>query len=187
MTTRARFIVLAGVVSVAAILTLYVASAFLALGDLTKAVQSGDRDRLAARVDFPSVRASLKEQLDDLIDRQARLHREFAANPFGRLILALAPRITDAVVDGIVTPDGIAQMLSRPLGGASGPRKHPGERFERSWSFTGSGDFEAAYTSDRDAKLTFALVFALRDFTWKVVRIDLPSEELSRRFGGRAS
>ena len=71
----------------------------------TRAIQSGDSAAISSRVDFPAVRASLKNQL------VARFAQQM--NRRGRWHM-LGPTLINAIVDTYITPDGIAALLSNP-------------------------------------------------------------------------
>lgn len=188
MSGRGRLLAFGGAALLAVLTAVYVVSPFITLSELAKAVRDDDRDRLSVLVDFPAVRTGLKEQFAALIARRASDNQDLAKNPFGSLVLMLVPKILDTIVDGIVTPDGIAILLARPLEagtpGNHGSHIDPGDRFTRSWSFIGLDGFKVEYRSVRDPEVVFGLVFELRGLSWKLVRLDLPDDELSRRFGG---
>jgi hypothetical protein len=163
----------------------YLASPFLALDQLSRAVRTGDRDRLSVLVDFLSVRASLKDQFSAVIARRTSDNQEVKKNPFAGLVLMLVPVILDKVVDAIVTPDGIAELLARPIG--DHPKEATGKtkRWNRSWSFVDFSHFKAEYSDPNDPRIVFGLLFEERGLlSWKLVRLELPGDELTKRFQG---
>jgi hypothetical protein len=163
----------------------YFASPFFALGSLSRAVRAGDRDKLSVLVDFPAVRTSLKDQFSALVAQRANDREEFKKNPFAQLVLMLVPVILDKVVDAIVTPDGIAELLARPIGNRPERDGEKKKRWNRSWSFVDFDHFRAQYTDPDDPRIVFGLVFERRGLlSWKLARLDLPSDELTKRFEG---
>lgn len=189
MTSTARSIIAIGVgVALALFVAAYFSAPFFALDSLSRAVRAGDRDKLSVLVDFPSVRSSLRDQFSALVAKRASDREEVEKNPFAGLVLMLVPVILDKVLDVIVTPDGVAELLARPIGdhpNESPERKKP---WNRSWSFVGLEHFKAQYTDPDDSRVVFGLVFERHGlFSWKLSRLDLPGDELTRRFQGAAS
>ena len=82
-------------------------SPFVFLRSLSNAAQRGDRDTIAAEVDFPAVRDSLKDQLGRLLARKAEAEASGKRNPFARFALRILPSVGGQVIDAIVTPDGV--------------------------------------------------------------------------------
>lgn len=100
-----------------ALLLLYGASPYFFFWRFTVALNSRNGARLAAYVDFPAVRESLKQQF------RAALHRsqnndQTKHKKFARLLTALGPslsdRLADALVDTYVTPIGLADLIADP-------------------------------------------------------------------------
>lgn len=87
------------------LLMVYAASPYVSFWRFTEAVRSGDSAAISSRVDFLSVRASLKKQLVARFAAKTERHnRSFN----------LGPTLIDVIVDTYVTPDGIAALLSNP-------------------------------------------------------------------------
>jgi hypothetical protein len=84
--------------------------------DMRRAVLAGDRATLEARVDWPSVRASLKASLAEIervkqADAAARDRR--APSLWSRIKAAASPsRYADQLIDRYVTPDGVMSMAA---------------------------------------------------------------------------
>lgn len=93
-------------------------SPHLALREIEAAAERHDTSALSERVDFPAVRASLKQQIKARIDQGA----EQSQSPFAALGSALAGALADPAVDALVTPDNVAAMLR---GEAFGPAQAP--------------------------------------------------------------
>jgi len=99
------------------LLLLYVASPYFSFWRFTVALNSRNGARLAAYVDFPAVRESLKQQF------RAALHRsqnndQTKHKKFARLLTVLGPslsdRLVDALVDTYITPIGLADLIADP-------------------------------------------------------------------------
>lgn len=85
------------------------ASPYLVLNNIKNAAQQGDADKLSGYIDFPSVKQSMKDQV------KAAMVEELAASDeqdgFEALGTMLAAAMIDPLIDGLVTPDGVALML----------------------------------------------------------------------------
>lgn len=87
------------------LLMVYVASPYFSFWRFTEAVRSGNSAAISSRVDFPSVRASLKKQLIARFAGKTERHNRWPN---------LGPTLIDAIIDAYVAPDGIAALLSNP-------------------------------------------------------------------------
>lgn len=85
------------------------ASPYIALNNIKNAAEQKDADKLSGYIDFPSVKQSIKDQV------KAAMVEEIAASDeqdgFEALGTMLAAAIIDPIIDGVVTPDGVALML----------------------------------------------------------------------------
>ncbi|MFT4246645.1 MAG: DUF2939 domain-containing protein [Pseudomonas sp.] len=85
------------------------AGPYLAIRAIDQAIARQDTAALERHVDFPSLRASLKIQLEDALLRRAG--PELQSNPFGRFARQAIGGLTSAGVDTMVTPLGIGALL----------------------------------------------------------------------------
>ena len=85
------------------------ASPYIALYNIKNAAEQKDADKLSGYIDFPSVKQSIKDQV------KAAMAEELAASDeqdgFEALGTMLAAAMIDPIIDGLVTPDGVALML----------------------------------------------------------------------------
>ena len=85
------------------------ASPYLVLNNIKDAAEQGDADKLSGYIDFPSVKQSMKDQF------KAAMVEELASSDeqdgFEALGTMLAAAMIDPIIDGVVTPDGVALML----------------------------------------------------------------------------
>lgn len=167
---RAKVIVLSGV----ALLLLYVASPYYALWRFGETLRANDMNALAARVDFPQVRGSLKKQIRDhffgVLDKKKD-------DPIAQLLTSAEPSILDRLIDAYVTPDGLATIISNPAPiknarSFSALSSFGGERREIDWSRAR----KAFFTSPRDFAVDhegITLRFRFNGLGWKLREIDL--------------
>jgi hypothetical protein len=167
----------------------FLAAPLFAFQALANAGQAGDRDRLAALVDFPAVRADLKDQLDTRIEAAVNRDR----SPFGALGALLGPSVVDQVVDAAVTPEGIAAIVRSgraPLSDMTGAKTAlppppdavapppgapaaPKVRAKTSFAYTGLNSFTAT-TVAKGGQDRVGWVMERRGLSWKLGRIELP-------------
>lgn len=94
---------------IAVVLAWYWTSPFFAVASLRNAALRGDAKELNELVDFARLREEIKTQFSGiLIGTMAENLRE---NPFAALGIALAAKLTDVMVDAMVTPAGIAALV----------------------------------------------------------------------------
>lgn len=86
------------------------ASPLMALDGLRDAAEAGDEAELEARVDFPALRSSLKEQLRDVLTDAAR--DPGGDNPLGAAGAALGLGFVDPIIDNTVTPEWVARTVT---------------------------------------------------------------------------
>jgi hypothetical protein len=97
------------------------ASPWWTLHTLRSAAARHDGGAVAAQVDFPALRTSVKEQM------QASLKRDMGnadgGNPFAAMGTGLAMALVNPLVDAVVTPAGVAAMVEH--GKVSIGKPHP--------------------------------------------------------------
>ena len=169
-----------------ALLLLYGASPYFSFWRFTVALNSRNGARLAAYVDFPAVRESLKQQF------RAALHRsqnndQTKHKKFARLLTALGPslgdRLSDALVDTYITPIGLADLIANPQAAkdiqtsAGKPAVWKSVHWSRAKNafFTGPRDFAVDVNGVR-------LHFRWEGLGWRLRKLDLPlGREKSQR------
>lgn len=106
-------------VAVALIVFAY-ASPYLVLGRLRDAAQARDAQTIDRYVDYPALRASLKQQVTQMLSR--RVDSEKLQHPFAALGALVGIAFVSPLVDAYATPDGVAALLE-----GMPPRGRPGE------------------------------------------------------------
>jgi hypothetical protein len=91
-----------------AFLLFYFCSAYYAVYSLKSAITSGDRDALENHIDFPLVRASIKEEF------KAQMMRSMSKDTgiFSGLAQMMAPTMIDNQIDSMVTPSGLDEVIA---------------------------------------------------------------------------
>ncbi|WP_244848576.1 DUF2939 domain-containing protein [Caballeronia sp. SL2Y3] len=122
MSRAARFVVatLAAVLLVAALGFVY-ASPYIVLDRVKRAADARDAQTVNEYVDFPALRASLKDQIAALLTR--RIDVQKSGNPLAIIGAMIGAALVGPLVDSYATPDGVAAILN-----GIPPRGNPGER-----------------------------------------------------------
>lgn len=149
----------------------YVLSPWWTVREMIAAARSGDADALAARVDFPALRADLKVDLDSRLSAEARKDR----SPQAQFGIALARSMMDKVVDAFISPRALAATFKTLDENAPPPAKaEPSAkeiarpRIER----IGLDRFRL----EREGNAGSGFVFERRGLGWKLVGVDLPAD-----------
>jgi len=137
------------------------------------------REALARLVDFPSVRASVKEEVRSAMAEQ--IDRE-GDNPFARFGAALAGMMVDPLVDSFVTPGGIAAAVrgERPSVGDKGRERaeKAARDVEVTRGYEGVDTFVLHFRDKDDGKERMTLVMHREGLAdWKLSAIRLPDGE----------
>lgn len=98
-------------VALVAFLTWVVVAPYLTLYQMKRAAQHYDSAALSSHVDFQSVRASLKEQLDAMFAQRAKQDPRLQDSPLAALGNAAAGIAAQRLVEVYVTPEGIARLM----------------------------------------------------------------------------
>lgn len=161
---------------------LYVGLAGRAVYRVLHGLSVGDAPAVAAYLDTPSVRQNLKDQFDALIVN--RSHRglgrrdDVGAQIGAGLIAALGPALINHAVDTLVTPEGLATILSS-LEKRADNQEEAGSH-SRSVLSAVPGQIRPLGLDRFELmdKGGGALVFAFRDWRWRISEIRVPPKML---------
>lgn len=154
-----------------------VADPFMTMHALQLAADRNDSDLLARNIDFPVLRENLKPQVRPLVDQ--RLDRESEKHSWAVLGKRYSGQIADGAVDALITPRGLAQLLSR-----EGHKKKKGKKKKRAaagngqpatreWQFNSASEFEMDIK--KDDRLT-RFILTRYGLVWKLTNIILPGK-----------
>ncbi|WP_321788674.1 DUF2939 domain-containing protein [Paraburkholderia sp. J94] len=108
-------------VAVVAALGYGYASPYIALNHLKQAADARDAAALSEYVDYPALRASLKQQAGEMLQR--RIQAEHSSNPLLLFGAVIGSALIGPLVDAYATPEGVAALLN-----GMPPTGKPGEQ-----------------------------------------------------------
>lgn len=172
---------------------IFLVSPFVALYDLSKAVQARDMDRITERVNFTALRSSLSRQIlgEYLKEKDLEgLERDIATEA-GSAVL-------NPVIEQFISPESLADLFEQGWPKAMADR--PGTantplRFEidslgqalRTFLFSESQGFRSVTIPipvDQPKEQQFRITMRLKSTTWRLSGVELPAplrEELIKR------
>ena len=173
---KVKWIALAAVVMVLCYLAL---SPWLTVQRMDAAIDRQDSEALAAHIDFPSVRQSLKDQLNARIMQEMAQDKALQDNPLASVGAAFAGFVVDQFVDAFVTPAAIGTLMAgdhaMPAAGAQVDYRVEWEApAEATLSYRSPNRFVVRTRDEQGESTTF--VFHRRGLGWKLAEILLPPE-----------
>jgi len=165
---------------VAILATVYIISApYITVYQMRAAAENHDGEALSEHVDFPSVRQSLKDQMNTMVMKHMSSN-EMKDNPFAALGTALATVMVDKMVDVYVTPAGITEQMKgeKPAPADSGQSGVGSTRkpfADASMSYESLNKFVIVVKGDSRQEARFVL--RRRGIDWKLTEILMPLEE----------
>ena len=132
-----KWIAAAAAVALVVLGALLYASPWLAVRGLRQAAQERDLDGVAARVDFPALRESLKVGLGERLNAELRKNPH---DPLASIGLMFGASLTSQLVDAFITPENIVILLR-------GRMPDTGAAMRRALPFGLPTDFSAAGTA----------------------------------------
>lgn len=164
----------------------YAASPYVALHQIQNAAEQKDFQTLGSYINFPKVQDSIKTQLKAELDSE--INHTTEQNEFAMLGTMFAATLVDGLVEKIVTPQGLENLMSGQDVLQQLQMKKIQEPTEQSASDTDTQDwqFDTDYQSlntlnvnVKKSDSTEAVTVQLeRDglFGWKIIGIELPKE-----------
>jgi hypothetical protein len=155
----------------------------LAAQAVISAAKAGDARKLEHLVDFPALRASLKDELNAELLARMRDDPRVSESGLGGLGMMLAPMILSGAVETVVTPEVLAQMVATaeaPDPSRPGPSE-PGDKVDvddihQSWGYRDLNHFAVTLTDRDHPDQHLALILERRGpIAWKLAAIDLQS------------
>lgn len=143
----------------------------LAAYGLYKAVESGDEHKLESRIDFQSLRQSLKSEF------KAKMMAEVTkqdTNPLALLGVAMADGVINTALEGMMTPEGVAKLIKnqKQAEPVINPKTDEKEPVEDEYKITriNMSTFRVINATNTDAP---ELIFKRYGLGWKLAGIDI--------------
>lgn len=161
------------------------ASPYLTVTKVRRAAQVGDAVTINSHVDFPALRESIRGAMKAAVSK--KLITEPPSDPFGWLGAAfgmlLADKMIDALVDSMVTPEGVQMMIAgqpprpHPTQGSTSPQAQPdaSNDTEVRMHYESYDHFVVIYANKSDPKKEFTQVWQRHGLTWKLSAIRVPA------------
>ncbi|GAA0644970.1 DUF2939 domain-containing protein [Brevundimonas lenta] len=173
-----------GIAAVAVGLLVWTAAPVLAAQSLIRAAKAGDEQKIEALVDFPALRDSLKQELNDEITARMRRDPDLADSGLGGLGAMLAPMILSGAIDAAVTPEVVASMVTTAEAPDPVRRDAPepndkasGDDIHQSWGYRDLNHFAVTLTDRDHPDQHLALIMERRGlFSWKLAAVDLQND-----------
>lgn len=156
------------------------ATPYLAINSIKNAAQAGDSEKISKYIDYPSVRQSLKDQMNAMMMKEIANQKD---DGFAALGAMLASTMVDKIVDGFVTPEGMTMMMQGKdlkesvQASEDNPAAESKEEDQPEYKtrYTSFSDFEVMIQDPKNSKAV--TVKMVRDgLSWKVNKIVVPME-----------
>jgi hypothetical protein len=170
--------------AVAILAVAWAAAPVFAAQALIRAAKAGDADRIERLVDFPALRASLKDELTAELAAHMRRDPRLAENNLGGLGMMLAPMLLSGAIDATVTPEVVAQMVTTAEAPDPTVRDRPepgdaddGDDIHQAWGYRDLNAFAVTLTDRDHPDQRLALILERRGlFTWKLAAVDIQTD-----------
>lgn len=141
------------------------------LHQMQAAAQAKDADKLSEYIDYPTLRASLKEQMKAKVAVEMAKMKD--GNPFGALGAAFAINMIDGMVEALVTPTAMREVFAN----ATEPKPEEGKIGVRVKNLelerNGLSEFRLINQKDKTGS---SLIFKRNGLSWKMTEIRMPVE-----------
>jgi hypothetical protein len=168
----------------------YVASPFVTAWSIREAIRTGDSAYLEAKLEWPTVRSSLRESLTEIAIGPAPAAAEGMQAPrpglWQRIKNSLSRSAVDNLVASYVTPEGLPQLFTmrkfyrENISAAAEAEPQPWyERAQSFWSrikraeFQSPRVFEIELADRDDPTRRYVGLLELRGFVWKLTELRL--------------
>jgi hypothetical protein len=166
----------------AGLFAIYVAAApYITVQQMKSAAENHDGEALSEYIEFPSVRQSLKDQMNAMFAKKMAEDEKMKDNPFAALGAVFAGMMVDKLVDSYVTPAAITQLMAgekpQPTAGQSEETPNSSSRkplADASMSYESLDKFVVRVKGNDGGEGKFVL--RRRGLSWKLTEIIAPLE-----------
>jgi len=173
------------VIFVLVVIAGYVAAGpFLTAYSIRTALVDQNSQKLSENIDFPALRQNVKDQLRAIMMEKASA--ELKDNPFAAVATGFAAKMADGVVDAVVTPGGLANLMEKKKKSKSNdesketsdsPSKKENLLENARYSYDSLSKFSVWVPNDKGEELRFVL--KREGLSWKLVNVVIPVDKKS--------
>lgn len=156
------------------------AAPYITVYQIKSAIDLNDGERLSEYIDFEKLRQSLKDQMNAKLAGELAKNEKAANNSFVQLGSLLAGAFIEKAIDAIVTPSGIAKIMSgenptneRKERNGSASKQNRDPLSAASMSYKSLEKFVVTIQSDKDEEIR--LILRRQGIDWKLTEILLPN------------
>lgn len=155
------------------------AGPYITVAAIREGIANNDAEKLAANIDFPMLRKNIKDQLN--ASAKAESERASQNNIFSALMSGFKAKLVDNMVDSIVTPEGVANLMAgkkslssdTPTSTPSAPEQERKDVFKDArFTYDSLDSFSIWIPNTKNGEMR--LVLQRRGITWKLVNMSLP-------------
>ncbi len=165
-------------ITVLIIAGIFAAGPYVTIHKIKSGIVNHDAEQISAQVDFRELRKNIKEQFNAQVTKETEPYLK--DNPFAALGLALASKLVDNIVDMVITPNSIANLMegnkalqSRVKEGTKNDNNRNKEPFKNArYKFESLSKFSASIRSENEEEMRF--IFTRNGLSWKLSNIQFP-------------
>ncbi len=163
------------------------ASPYIVLNNIKKSIDANDSKAVASYIDFPSVRQSLKAQLNQQLQEQQKKSENMENDPFDELINLFATTMIDKIMDTMLNPENLTTLLQGKTlensldikGSSKNENEVDNSNSEVSYetSYKSFNRFQVDIKKDKSADPDISVVMTRDGLSWKVTELVLHDNE----------
>lgn len=156
------------------------AGPYITVAAIREGIADNDAEKLTENIDFPMLRQNIKDQLN--ASAKAESERSSENNIFSALMNGFKTKLIDNMVESIVTPEGIANLMAgkkslSPQEPTSAPSPSPSQERkdvfkDARFTYDSIDSFSIWIPNTKNGEMR--LVLQRRGLTWKLVNMSLP-------------
>jgi len=160
----------------------YVASGpFLTAYSIRTALVEQDTEKLSEKIDFPALRQNVKDQFHAAMMKKAST--KLIDKPFAAIATGFAAKMADGVVDTVVTPSGLSNLMEKKKTSKSSHESGDGSNSSKKedllknsrYSYDSLSRFSVWVPNDKGEELRFVL--KREGLSWKLVNVVIPIDK----------
>ena len=182
---RKSTLILAGLIIIALGVGFYF-TPYWAVHNMKKAAQNRDARALSAYIDFPVLKENLKAEFTAMVARESG--SDMSGNPYGAVSTAMTAAFINAMIDRIVTPEGLAILMEGEKPGAPEKAYGNGEKksdnagacpnTETTMGYQGFNRFMVTFKDKGASDAPVRMIFKRSGIiSWKLVALRIPMPE----------